>query len=222
VVEPLPVAPPVAVAAPPMMPLAGYANGSFFLRDPHDWFVLFPKGRLQIDWYNFLNRGDAPAGVVPNSGADPRPKDTLFVRRARVELQGTFIGHFDFHIAGEFTTTPASGSLGALADAYIIADYLSWLKVQVGQFDAPFSLENRTSDKYLDFIERGPTIRFLAVPPTRSRARSSGAGCPSSSPTTRSASSTATARTSRTATTGAPSSAAPSWRRSPGCPPPTR
>ena len=86
------------------------------------------------------------------------------MRRARVELQGTFIGHFDFHIAGEFTTTPATGSLGALADAYIIADYLSFLKIQVGQFDAPFSLENRTSDKYLDFIERGPTIRYLAVP----------------------------------------------------------
>lgn len=158
--EAVPAAPPT----PPMMPLAGYANGSFFLRDPHDWFVLFPKGRLQIDWYNFLNRGDAPAGVVPNSGADPRPKDTIFVRRARVELQGTFIGHFDFAIAGEFTTTPASGSLGALADAYIIADYLPWLKIQVGQQDAPFSLENRTSDKYLDFIERGPTIRYLAVP----------------------------------------------------------
>jgi hypothetical protein len=163
--QPPPMAAPAhAEAVPVFLPLAGYANGSFFLRDPHDWFVLFPKGRLQIDWYNFLNRGDVPAGVVPNSGADPRPKDTIFVRRARVELQGTFIGHFDFHIAGEFTTTPAAGSLGALADAYIIADYLSFLKIQVGQFDAPFTLENRTSDKYLDFIERGPAIRFLAVP----------------------------------------------------------
>ncbi|MCU1279085.1 MAG: hypothetical protein JWM53_2631 [bacterium] len=156
--------PQAALEPPANLPLAGYANGSFFLRDPHDWFVLFPKGRLQVDWYNFLNRGDVPAGVVPNSGADPRPKDTIFVRRARVELQGTFIGHFDFHIAGEFTTTPAAGSFGALADAYIIADYLSFLKVQAGQFDIPFTLENRTSDKYLDFIERGPSVRYFAVP----------------------------------------------------------
>ena len=158
------IAPQAAQEPPAMLPLAGYANGSFFLRDPHDWFVLFPKGRLQVDWYNFVNRGDAPAGVVPNSSGDPRPKDTIFVRRARVELQGTFIGHFDFHIAGEFTTTPAAGSFGALSDAYIIVDYLSFLKLQVGQFDAPFSLENRTSDKYLDFIERGPSVRYLAVP----------------------------------------------------------
>jgi hypothetical protein len=158
------VRPQAAQEPPAMLPLAGYANGSFFLRDPHDWFVLFPKGRLQVDWYNFLNRGDVPAGVVPNSSGDPRPKDTLFVRRARIELQGTFIGHFDFHIAGEFTTTPATGSLGALADAYLIADYLSFLKIQAGQFDAPFSLENRTADKYIDFIERGPSVRYLAVP----------------------------------------------------------
>ena len=151
-------------AQPAMLPLAGYANGSFFLRDPHDWFVLFPKGRLQIDWFNFLNRGDQPAGTQPNAGTDARPKDTIFVRRARVELQGTMLGHWDFHIAGEYTTTPAAGSLGALADAYIIADYLSFLKVQVGQFDVPFSLENRTSDKYLDFLERGASVRYLAVP----------------------------------------------------------
>ncbi|MGZ3430124.1 MAG: hypothetical protein ACXVCV_25910, partial [Polyangia bacterium] len=76
------IAPQAAQAPPANLPLAGYANGSFFLRDPHDWFVLFPKGRLQVDWYNFLNRGDVPAGVVPNSSADPRAKDTIFVRRA--------------------------------------------------------------------------------------------------------------------------------------------
>ncbi len=158
------VRPQAQLAAPEYLPLAGYANGSFFLRDPHDWFVLFPKGRLQVDWYNFVNRGDAPPGVVPNSSADPRPKNTIFVRRARVELQGTFLGHFDFHIAGEFTSTPSAGQQGNLADAFIIADYFSFLKLQAGQFDIPFSLENRTSDKYIDFMERGPSVRFFSVP----------------------------------------------------------
>jgi hypothetical protein len=167
-----PEAPPTATPAPaaaqppaaPMLPLAGYANGSFFIRDPGDWFTLFPRGRLQVDWYNFLNRGDAPAGVVPNSSADTRPKNTLFVRRARIEAQGTFIGHFDYHIAAEFTSTPSAGASGILADAYVIADYFSFLKLQAGQFDVPFSLENRTSDKFIDFMERGTSVRFLAVP----------------------------------------------------------
>lgn len=171
---PPPVAPPPMVqwAPPPppppvveTVPLAGYSNGNFFIRDPHDWFVVYPKGRLAIDWVNFLNRGNLPPGsTTDNDAKDNRPKDTLFVRRARAELQGTFMGHFDFHIAGEFATVPGAGSYGAVADAFIIVDYLSFLKLQVGQFDAPFSLENRTSDKYTDFMERSIVIRSFGVP----------------------------------------------------------
>jgi phosphate-selective porin len=145
-------------------PIAGYSNGSFFLRDPNDWFVLFPKGRLQIDGYFFPQRGDAPAGVENNAQSDPRPKSTVFVRRARAEVQGTLLGHFDFHIAGEFASTPATGSYGTLADAYVIVDYLSFLKLQVGQFDVPFTFENRTSDKYFDFMERSVVVRAFGVP----------------------------------------------------------
>ena len=36
--------------------------------------------------------------------------------------------------------------------------------VQAGQFDAPFTLENRTSDAYTDFIERSMAVRALGVP----------------------------------------------------------
>src|SRR5439155_15653432 len=46
---------PLPVMSPPPEPIGGYSNGGFFLRHPHDWFVIFPKGRLQVDWYNFLN-----------------------------------------------------------------------------------------------------------------------------------------------------------------------
>src|SRR5207244_381508 len=115
-------------------------------------------------WFNFLNRGDAPSGVDSNAAKDPRPKDTLFVRRARAELQGTFMGHFDFHIAGEFASTPATGATGTVADAYVIVDYLPYLKLQAGQFDLPFTLENRTSDKYFDFMERSVVVRSFGVP----------------------------------------------------------
>jgi hypothetical protein len=145
-------------------PLAGYSNGGFFIRDPRNWFVFFPRGRLQVDWYNFLNRGDLPPGVDNNGAKDTRPKDTLFVRRARIEVQGTFIGHFDFAIGGEFGATPATGAYGTLTDCFINIDYLPYLQLQVGQFDAPFTLENRTSDKYFDFMERSIAVRDLGVP----------------------------------------------------------
>jgi phosphate-selective porin len=145
-------------------PLAGYGDGTFFLRDPHDWFVLFPKGRLQLDGYFFLNRGSVSPNGVENSSGDTRPRDTATVRRARVELVGTMFKHFDFQIAGEWATIPGLGSIGGVTDAFVIVDYLSFLKLQVGQFDAPFTMENRTSDKWFDFMERSLAVRAFGVP----------------------------------------------------------
>ncbi|MSP62126.1 MAG: hypothetical protein EXR72_17685 [Myxococcales bacterium] len=165
---PAPPPPPPTATLPtalaPAAPLAGYSGGLFFLRDPNDWFIAYPKGRLQVDSYLFVNRGDAPADVVPNSAADPRLKDTIFVRRARVGVAGTFIKHFDFYIEGEWANAPGAGSTGSVADAYIVIDYLPWLKLQLGQFNAPFTLENRTSNNTLDFMERSVTVRSFGIP----------------------------------------------------------
>jgi len=145
-------------------PLAGYSNGGFFIHDPHDWFVLFPSGRLQVDWINFLNRGDAPAGVTPNEFRDNRPDNTLDVRRARAEIMGTIFKHFDFHFAGEWASVPGVGHIGTVADAYVIVNYTRYCQLQLGQFDIPFSLENRTWDNYQDFMERSVTGRLVVGP----------------------------------------------------------
>jgi hypothetical protein len=144
-------------------PLAGY-NGSFFLRDPHNWFVLYPKGRLQVDSYNFPGRGDPPPGVDPNTVGDPRPRGTIFVRRIRPEIQGTIANHFDFQFGGEFGSTPTAGQYGTLTDAYVIVNYSPVAQLQIGQYDVPFTLENRTSDKYFDFMERSLAVRAFGVP----------------------------------------------------------
>lgn len=47
---------------------------------------------------------------------------------------------------------------------FLNIDYTRWANVQMGQFDAPFTLENRTSDKYFDFMERSLAVRALGVP----------------------------------------------------------
>ncbi len=80
--------------------LAGYANGSFYIKDPNDWFVVFPKGRLHIDAYFFPSRGGQPDGVDNNASNDPPPKNTILARPARADLQGTIWMHFDSHIPG--------------------------------------------------------------------------------------------------------------------------
>src|SRR5690242_6673293 len=82
---------PLARAEGEPEPLAGYTDGSFFLRSAGNNFVLYPNGRMQIDGYFFPNRGDPPSGpppggpppssVIPDSPADQRPRHTIFLRR---------------------------------------------------------------------------------------------------------------------------------------------
>jgi hypothetical protein len=153
--------PPAPAAAP--TPLAGY-DGNFFLRDPNDWFVLYPKGRLQLDLFFFPARGAAPAGVVEDSADDKRPKTTAFARRARAEMVGTIGKHVDFIIAGEFGTVPGAGQYGTLTDCFMILDWTPFARLQFGQFDVPFTQENRTSDRFFDFMERSLAVRAFGVP----------------------------------------------------------
>ena len=153
-------------------PLAGWSDGTMFLRSPDNLFQLFPNGRLQVDGY-FFKRDDFPGGSPVGSHMPP---DTLLLRRARIEMFGWIGNWFGFNIAGDFAlgapagADPVAQSWLATTDDYIMLAPFNWTKnenavlVQVGQFDAPFTLENRTSDKYFDFMERSLTVRALGVP----------------------------------------------------------
>lgn len=148
-------------------PLAGYHNGLFFLRDHHDNFHLYIQGRMQLDFYGYAGKG------VP----DTQLKPTLFIRRVRPEVTGEFLGHWRFMIAGDFGATAidnagaAAGSAAdrtrfqaAATDAFINYRAAPIFNAMVGQMDAPFMLENRTSDKYLQFAERSLAVRAIGVP----------------------------------------------------------
>lgn len=165
-------------------PLAGYHNGLFYLRDPHDNFNLYVQGRSQVDFYSYAGSG------VSNTSLKP----TLFLRRIRPELTGDFLGHFRFMIAGDFGATGIDNPRGtnetsaaapgaapgastarfaaaeatrfsaAATDVFLVYHQDSLFNVQVGQFDAPFTLENRTSDKYIQFMERSLPVRAVGVP----------------------------------------------------------
>lgn len=165
--QPSPLPPPeTPVAAPP---LAGWHGGVFYLRDENDDFRLHIQGRAQVDFYSYFGPG------VP----DTKLKATVFLRRVRPELTGEVLGRWQWMLAGDFVgaTTPIdnpNGSAGADAQTVGIraqatdvflnyrADRL--FNVQVGQFDAPFTMENRTSDKYIQFMERSLAVRALGIP----------------------------------------------------------
>ncbi len=150
-------------------PIAGYSWKNFFLRDRHSWFVLVPKGRVNVDWYNFLNRPAAAPGIVPNSAADSARAslhNQVFIKRARVGLAGTFARGIDFRVEGEFANLAAPGQYATLADASAVINYVYWLRFEAGQFYSPFTLENQTSENFTDFMEKSIVVRW-AVPNTR-------------------------------------------------------
>src|SRR5262249_14436541 len=84
---------------------------------------------------------------------------TVAIRRARLELLGSlFKNVVDFHLAGDYSTF---GNGVAATDVFVQFNVHDWFHIQAGQFDTPFTYENRTSDRYLDFMERSFVVRNL-------------------------------------------------------------
>jgi len=135
-------------------PIGDDADG-VFLRSRDGAIVLFPGGRLQIDSAFFRQQ-------TPKSGG--------YIRRAQVELRGWLGPLFYFDVSGDFAPAPPVGADVApsalpAADEYLaFAPFGDRLLLQAGQFDVPFTLENRTSDAYTDFIERAMVARSLGAP----------------------------------------------------------
>ena len=166
-------------------PLAGHRDGLFYLRDANDDYRLYLQGRAHLDFYGFFGPGVSDTALKP----------TLFVRRVRPEISGEFFHRWWFMIAGDFGATAIDNPRGtnetsaaapavsptassgryasaqttrisaAATDVFLNFRASKWLNVQAGQFDAPFTLENRTSEKWgTPFMERSLTVRDVAVP----------------------------------------------------------
>ena len=165
-------------------PLAGYHNGLFYLRDTDDNFRLYLGGRAQVDALIPMGPGVSDTALKP----------TLMIRRIRPEISGEILKRWSFMFAGDFgqtgidnargtneiqaarpgvapsaTTARFASAQGTAVRAAVTDVFLNYRAVplfnfQIGQFDAPFSMENRTSDKYLPFMERSLAVRAFGVP----------------------------------------------------------
>src|SRR5438445_6550024 len=84
-------------------------------------------------------------------------KDRFRLRRARINLMGDFAENFDFKIEGEFEN---SDGISSGRTAFSATDiFINWhqfpeAQIKVGQWKAPFGLEQITSDTKLFIIER--------------------------------------------------------------------
>lgn len=171
-------------------PLAGW-HGSFFLRDKNDYFRLYPRGRLQVDFLNSFGEGVQDVTAADGGNA---LKSRLVIRRARVEVAGEFMKNWSFHMsieaggqsltnangrtetaAGRAGETPSANSArwaavqttsatAVLADNWINYSICPCLNVMLGQYDAPLGMDNRTSDVANAWMEQNVAIRGLVAP----------------------------------------------------------
>jgi phosphate-selective porin OprO and OprP len=99
------------------------------------------SGRLHADYRWFLNDN-------PNN-------DTFLIRRARIAAMGTFYKYYDFSVEYEM----GQGS-AALNDAFMNIRYVPYAQLMFGQYKVPFSMEELSSDNWIDFVERSLSDNF--------------------------------------------------------------
>lgn len=103
------------------------------------------NGRIQLDHRNYdWDESDS-------TGANPNDADTFDIRRAYLGVKGTFWDYYDFEVTADFAGQSNASHLDV---AYMNVKWWKQAQFQFGQFKMPFSLEERTSSRFLDFQER--------------------------------------------------------------------
>jgi phosphate-selective porin len=165
-------------------PLAGWHNELFYLRDVDDNFRLYVQGRAQVDFYSYAGPGVSDTTLKPTLFLRRiRPELTgEFFHNWWFSIAGDFGATALDNPDGKTTETSAAGpgvvptdTTGKYAGAQtakiqaaptdVFLNYRAdpLFNVQVGQFDAPFMMENRTSDKYIPFMERSLAVRDVGI-----------------------------------------------------------
>src|SRR5918996_208854 len=120
--------------------LAGIEKGKPFLKSADDNFRLELGGRLQADYHGV----EGGARTLTGSKLDSQ----FLVRRARFEVDGRLYRWIGFKVEADFTEGVS------LKDAYLDLRFFPELRFRAGQFKVPFSLEELTSSRFIDFVER--------------------------------------------------------------------
>ncbi|MGZ6096598.1 MAG: porin, partial [Polyangiales bacterium] len=136
-----------------------YRRGRYMLRDAEGIFELSPGALLQTDWYGFAGLGVPDYQRADGTGL----KSNFSLRRMRLELTGRVLQRWYFVISGE----SANGNGFQPLNDYVGVEASRMLRVQVGQMRIPFMMDNVTSIRWSDFMERSLSTRVLGAPLTR-------------------------------------------------------
>ena len=118
---------------------------------PEPDFELAPRLYVQIDW-----RGYPEWPVVPGTGRLNR--EAFEVRRARVGVDGRWR-----RTSFELTVDPQDEDGVAVKDAYAQVRFTRAVRLRVGQFKLPGSLEYGRSARSIEFMERTPVADAVAA-----------------------------------------------------------
>src|SRR5438045_5513561 len=127
-----------------------------------------PELKLVLGGFIQANFEDGDVSAFEGRFGQTALKDRFRLRRARINLTGDFAENFDFKIEGDFEQSDGiSSSRTAFEATDIFANWHQFpeAQIKVGQWKAPFGLEQLTPDTSLYTIER--TLPTGAITPER-------------------------------------------------------
>src|SRR6184192_1159675 len=125
---------------------------------PHIYVT--PRGtefKLVLGGFVQMNLEDGDVSAFEGRFGQTALKDRFRLRRARINLTGDFAENFDFKVEGDFEN---SDGISSGRTAFSATDiFVNWhqfpeAQIKVGQWKAPFGLEQITPDTKLYIIER--------------------------------------------------------------------
>ncbi len=127
-----------------------------------------PELKLVLGGYIQVNFEDGDVSAFEGRFGQTALKDRFRLRRARINLTGDFAENFDFKVEGDFENSDGLNSGRTAFEATDI--FVNWhqfaeAQVKVGQWKAPFGLEQLTPDPSLIIIER--SLPTGAITPER-------------------------------------------------------
>ena len=124
--------------------------------------------KLVLGGFVQMNFEDGDVSAFEGRFGQTALKDRFRLRRARINLTGDFAEQFDFKVEGEFENSDginANRTAFSATDIFINWHQFPWAQIKMGQWKAPFGLEQITPDYTLLTIER--TLPTGAITPER-------------------------------------------------------
>src|SRR5881398_3779308 len=124
--------------------------------------------KLVLGGFVQMNFEDGDVSAFEGRFGQTALKDRFRLRRARINLTGDFTEQFDFKLEGDFENSDglnANRTAFEATDIFINWHQFPWAQVKMGQWKAPFGLEQLTPDTSLYIIER--SLPTGAITPER-------------------------------------------------------